>query len=322
MMKTRSIHQVVKISALLALILAALSASAQTARADVGPKPSMEFEFVYETDTALTIQEGVQLECDDAACSDAQALEEAGPQRLTCTRTTCSSMAYGYSDYHRLVITFSDGVTRKSNVFTKSHFAAEYRVTVRENDLRVEETGGSANLWLFLLMGGVVTAIVGVICIGLLVLALLGVLILLIVRAGQDKASFETSRWLFVLAWIIMLPFLVIGSLISLALPLTVMVEGLVGLVYATRQKRPRFTLLSLVTLVNLLTQPCLLFLLMSQSDGLNLAYLGLAEGVIWLLEAALLYVLQRKTLSFRESLGLSALLNGTSFVIGLLLPL
>jgi hypothetical protein len=36
MMKTRSIHQVVKISALLALVLAGLSASAQPVRADIG----------------------------------------------------------------------------------------------------------------------------------------------------------------------------------------------------------------------------------------------------------------------------------------------
>jgi hypothetical protein len=281
----------------------------------------MEFEFVYETDTALTIQEGVQLECDDAACSDAQALMEAGPQGFTCTSVTCSSRAYGYSDYHRLVVTFSDGVTRESNVFTKSYFAAEYRVTVRENDLLVEETGGRTNMILLPSLGDVVGVIARVICIGLLIFALLVILILLIVRAAQDKASFEASRWLFVLTWIIMLPFLVVGSTVTLALPFTVIVEGFVSLVYTTWQKRPRFTLLTLVTLVNLLTQPLLLFLLIRHADGVNLAYLGVLECFIWLLEAALLYVLQHKTLSFKESLGLSALLNGVSFMVGLLLP-
>ncbi len=314
---TNSVHLTSKISILLALILIGLGAGTQAVRADMGAKPTMEFEFVYESGATLTISEGIQLECSDDTCSDAQPLEEAGPQRFTCTDTTCSSMAYGYKDYHRLVISFSDGVTRESNVFDKSHFSANYRVTVRENDLLVEETGGSMNPLNLLLWGGCGVTIIA----GALVVTLLGILIFLIVRAGREQVSFETSRWLFVVIWIIMLPFFVVGSFISLTLPLTVIVEGIIVLIYAHVRKHSRATLLTLVTLANLISQPALYFFLTIRADGVNFVFLGLIECCIWLLEAVLLYASQRKTLSFGESLKLSALLNVVSFAIGLLLP-
>lgn len=110
---------------------------AVTAHADAGPKPSMKFEFEFEIDP-VSIVEGQLLECQDETCTDAAPLEEMGPQRFTCTESECSSIAYGYAPYHRLVITFSDG-TRESNVFEKDGFAARYVVTVSEDALQVSE---------------------------------------------------------------------------------------------------------------------------------------------------------------------------------------
>ncbi len=312
-------HLLGQISLLLTLLLIGLCIGAQTVRADIGPKPTMDFEF--EIDDDLTISQGVLQECSDSTCSEAWAMEEYGPQGLSCKSTSCSSMAYGYdSDYYRLVITFSDGVTRESNSFTKSHYDANYRVTVRENDLLVEGTGGDIHPML-LILAAIVAGIGGLICGGLLMLALVIILIALIFKGGQEQASFEASRVLFVAVGIITLPFFVVGSFFSLALPLTAIIEGLVAFVYATVQKRPRFTLLTLVTLANLISQPCLWFIVF-RADDVSLMYLGVGECFIWLLEAVLLYVWQRKILSFKESLGLSLLLNAFSFAIGLLLPL
>lgn len=111
----------------------------QNAAADTGPKPGMEFEFIYETtEKPLTILDGLQYECSQPDCSDARPLEDAGPQGFRCYETTCSSIAYGYSDYHTLELTFSDGKTRLSNVFKTAGFNSVYKVTVRENDLLVE----------------------------------------------------------------------------------------------------------------------------------------------------------------------------------------
>ena len=113
--------------------------------ADTGPKPEMTFEFVYETDAPLTIVAGEQIQCDLSDCSDAQPLEEAGPQRFHCTETGCQSLAYGYATYNQLVIEFSDGVTRTSNVFERRTFNNTYRVTVFPDRLEIERTGGTVN---------------------------------------------------------------------------------------------------------------------------------------------------------------------------------
>lgn len=110
---------------------------ASPASADIGPKPSMHFEFEYEM-PYTPILGGVQIECEDAACTEGQPLEELGPQRFSCNETECSSMAYVYSEYHKLVIEFGDG-TRESNIFTSKAFSASYIVTVSEDALFVRE---------------------------------------------------------------------------------------------------------------------------------------------------------------------------------------
>ena len=303
--------------AALVLALVCLGAYAPAVRADMGPKPSMEFNFVYETDAALTIVGGEQLECADATCAEGAALQEAGPQRFTCTETACSSLAYGYEDYHRLTIQFSDGVTRESNVFGKSHFDAIYRVTVREDDLWVEETGGRANPMLLVIVGGVVGALVA----GVLFIATLVVLVLLFIKAGRNEATFAASRWLFIIAWIVILPFYIVGAFFSLTLPITLLLEGAVAFVYATVKKHSRVTLLTLVALVNLITQPLLWGVVMTRAEGGHWLGYILFEVLILLLEAGLLYSLRRKTQTFKESVFLSLLLNVVSFAAGLLLP-
>jgi len=109
------------------------------ARADIGPKPTMDFIFLHENNPPLTIIEGTLLECDDADCTQSAPLEEFGPQGFSCTDDRCSSMAYGYSEYHRLVIHFSDGKVRESNIFGNRFYDATYQVTIRADDLIVEE---------------------------------------------------------------------------------------------------------------------------------------------------------------------------------------
>lgn len=111
-----------------------------SARADIGPKPSMEFTFEYQIDP-VPIVEGELIECQDEACEEGQPLQEAGPQGFRCEEDTCSSLAYGYAPYHKLRITFADRV-RESNVFTKRAFDAVFRVTVSESALLVEEVSG------------------------------------------------------------------------------------------------------------------------------------------------------------------------------------
>lgn len=107
----------------------------QIARADTGPKPTMEFTFSGEP---VTIVSGILYECDQSDCGDAAPLGEAGPQRFTCQADSCSALAYGFSRYHKLEIQFSDSKTRTSNVFQTAGFDSFYRVMIRPDDLLVE----------------------------------------------------------------------------------------------------------------------------------------------------------------------------------------
>jgi len=99
----------------------------------------MDFVFVQETlGSQLTITSGILYECEQPDCSDVQPLREAGPQRFSCDETSCYAMAYGFSTYHQLEIQFSDGKTRRSNIFETAGFESKYKVTIREADLLVQ----------------------------------------------------------------------------------------------------------------------------------------------------------------------------------------
>ncbi|MFT3891655.1 MAG: hypothetical protein QM730_08495 [Anaerolineales bacterium] len=112
--------------------------------ADIGPKPTMEFDFQQDASVGkVSITSGILYECNQADCSDAAPLEELGPQRFTCEEFHCSALAYGFAPYHRIELQFSDGKTRQSNIFETINFDSNYRVIVHENDLTVETVSGS-----------------------------------------------------------------------------------------------------------------------------------------------------------------------------------
>jgi hypothetical protein len=107
--------------------------------ADMGPKPHMEFEFIHEGE-AILIVSGTLYECGEPDCSDAMPLEEVAVQGFYCYQgISCSAVAYGFRPYHQLEVTFEDGRTLESNVFETVGFISNYTVTVREDDLLVEE---------------------------------------------------------------------------------------------------------------------------------------------------------------------------------------
>ena len=126
-------------------IVGALILVAAPAYADVGPKPTMNFIFVYQI-APVAIVGGEQIECQDVACTTNHPLQELGPQRFVCQSGGCSSMAYGYSPYHKLVIRFADR-TRESNIFQMSGFSGDFAVTVHEQDLSVRQTYTAASIF-------------------------------------------------------------------------------------------------------------------------------------------------------------------------------
>ena len=244
----------------------------QVVRADTGPKPSMKFEFVYEVSPAPMIVSGTLLECSDQNCIIAAPLQEMGPQGFNCQEGGCSSLAYGYSEYHRLSIEFSDGRQRKSNLFTKNHFEAHYTVHVRESSLLVEETGGRAQL----------TNIVE--------------------------------------SFIVYFFGALVREYFNRGLPVTLIVELFVGLVYVIWRKRPWFPVLLTILLMNLVTQPILWFVVKEMRLTVC-AFTYVLELIVCLVEAWILYLVLRKSVNFSEILLLSFAMNLASFGVGLLLP-
>jgi hypothetical protein len=107
-------------------------------QADMGPKPTLTFIFEYKI-PAVDIVSGVLIECDDSACQNGKTLTQVGPQNFTCSASSCESLSYGYTEYQKLGITFSDRV-RESNVFTKKAYNAKYIVVVLQDSLQVSES--------------------------------------------------------------------------------------------------------------------------------------------------------------------------------------
>ena len=285
-----------------------LSGIALPARADMGPKPAMDFTFVAATDVQPDIVEAVLYECTDPSCADAQPLPEVGPQGFACQARSCHSLAYGYADYFRLRVRFSNGVTRESHVFSKQAFQARYTVTIEPTSLQVKEQAtvgaGFNGPWRALLLLGTVTFL----------LPLLVLWIIWSARGGKDAVP---SPWLFIATWGISAIGCLIGLVAMPTVALTVLLEAAVLFVYARRGDRSLDQWLTLGVAVNLLTQPLLWALAASELWPT----LILAEVGIWLIEALLLYLPLRREATFPTVLLLSLVMNVLSFGVGLLLP-
>lgn len=109
----------------------------------VFPKPEMDFEFVYQTADSPSILPATseQIQCDDNQCLQSAPLGKYGLQKLYCSDKDCFSIAYRYTPYQKLIIDFSDGVKRESNVFASPEKLRDaFTVTVRENNLQVSPT--------------------------------------------------------------------------------------------------------------------------------------------------------------------------------------
>ncbi len=106
----------------------------------ISPKPEMEFSFQYQIPQAPAILPATseQIQCKDNQCIGQEPLGVYGIQKLYCKQNGCFSIAYEYAPFQKLIVDFSDGVKRESNVFaTPSKLRNSFVVTVRENDLLV-----------------------------------------------------------------------------------------------------------------------------------------------------------------------------------------
>jgi len=115
--------------------------------------------------------------------------------------------------------------------------------------------------------------------------------------------------------------FLLIQQYLNLGLLVTLITELAIGLIYVTWRKRPWFSVLLTILLMNMVTQPVLWFLVKELRLSLCI-WVYVLEVIVWLVEARILYIVLRKSARFSETLLLSLAMNLASFGIGLLLPL
>lgn len=102
-------------------------------RADMGPKPRMDFYFSYPHAPVEIIQ-GELFLCDDFQC-----LQPRSWKQLDCTSRHCRAILLNTTKYYKLTITFEDA-RRQSHVFSPtSSLYASFAVTVNQDSLSVRE---------------------------------------------------------------------------------------------------------------------------------------------------------------------------------------
>jgi len=296
-----------------------------TVSADMGPKPTMRFSFDQDLPgPELAIVSWSMLNCQNSECSTLDEVIQMQDE-FRCSANECrAGIHYGIQhDYFQMEITFSDGITRKSNVFTRRYYDAYYKVTVTSDSLFVKEIRGSnanGNLVSLLLIGGFFF-LPGT------VLAILIALISNIVSGVKEKTPLREilKRFGSALSWILLTTLALTGLVLSPdTFLLTLIIEVILALVYLWFLKPANKRVLLGVLFSNIFTQP--IFVLSLADLGLNIQHsmnsILIMEAVIWLIEAVIIYFVQKKELSFIHILVLAFVLNAASFGIGLLLPI
>lgn len=305
---------------LLSLFMAAIPF--QSVQADAGPHPSMQFVFTSRINPEPTILSGQLLECEDEACVQSEPLRQIGPQRFECQVNSCYSSGYSYKPYHRLEIEFSDGVTRRSNTFPKRAYFANYLVTVQEGNLEVEEKNLGPNVPFFQNRAPTLFDLLATLAFPIMEIILPIILLVLAVKSGRGGATLDSYYNWEVAAWLLAIPATLAGIKWTQGLIITLVVELLLGTGYVLWKKRSASLILTVILLLNLITQPVLWITISGFSGMYPVFPLLFAEGVVWLVEAGGLYLSQRNSMRFQEALWVSFALNAASFLVGILLPL
>jgi hypothetical protein len=154
-----------------------------------------------------------------------------------------------------------------------------------------------------------------------------GLLAIHILRAGQGRGDFLASRGLYLLTWFVLFPALSLSlagftNLSPVAIPVTLMIESVVTVIYATLRKFPLESLLPITLLTNIFTVFPFWFIYWINYPDFSIPALLGAEVLVWFVEAGVIHGALRPRLSLRDALVFSFIANGLSLVIGILLPI
>ena len=303
--------------------------------ADMGPKPTMTFEFVQEVPGPnLTMVSWSLINCRNYDCGVLNSeLSDVIPfplNNFNCADNHCDAYINYLTNenYFQMEIAFSDGEIRTSNVFTRKYFEANYSVEIRLDSLYVKELRGS-NLEIILTIIGVVYELV---VYEIPSPVLLGIIILVVIvvfgytknyKDGKEKLIKRLAKVFFF--WPLLIILMITGLIMNaFSFLITLLVEFALAYLYLRYRNLPAWDILRGVVLANFITQPVFVLAL---TIGLPLHMISLPsiilfEVVICLAEGFIIYFVQQKQLPFRRILLLAFILNVASFGIGLLLPI
>ena len=133
--------------------------------------------------------------------------------------------------------------------------------------------------------------------------------------------TFISARWLFIISWIISVPLIILGTYFELTVIITILLEGIIGTIYAIIAKKNIIKLISIITIGNTITQIGLVFIAQGLNNEFSMIILVIMELIIWIVESIIIYLTHRQTFKIQNALLLSLLINLVSFASGILLP-
>lgn len=108
---------------------------------------------------------------------------------------------------------------------------------------------------------------------------------MLLVKAGKPGATFKSmAGWCFA-GWILAISTMLISMVLTRGLIPTLVVELVLGSVYAIWRKHPLILVLTIFILLNLITQPALWLTVSGFSGRYSITLVLFAELVVWLVE-------------------------------------
>ena len=148
------------------------------------------------------------------------------------------------------------------------------------------------------------------------------ILVVLLVNVGKSGAAFKSIPAWYIVAWVLAIHSILVSLFLTRGLVPTLITELTLGLIYAVWRKHPKLLFLTIVLLLNIVTQPALWLTVSGLSGRYPVLVVLFAEMVVWVVEAVGIFLALRRRIGFGEALLVSLVLNAASFGIGLVLPL
>jgi len=107
--------------------------------AEISPSPKIIYQFNFQTSAPLAINpdDSEELQCEDNQCINSAPLAKYGIQKLYCTQQSCFAYAYKFEPYQKLIIGFSDGKKRQTQIFkTPQATRSTVQINVNADDMQ------------------------------------------------------------------------------------------------------------------------------------------------------------------------------------------